>query len=194
MRFIVLSVIALLPACAPEPPRLAPVPTSSFAAAAAPPPEPVIERAPTPYTAAQIRAASPAGRRIVFRVQEPGKPDVKRVIEFVRSDESGADLRITSTDPEGNVLHKSESRSTWEELRSHAEFPKANVEIKHRTISIPLGTVSCVVYKVTEGEGPTAEVVTYYFAENMPGPPVFYFIEKGGTRTQSSTMESSTTN
>jgi len=146
--------------------------------------------AEAPYTAAQIREATPAGRRIVLRVVEPGKPDVKRVLEFAAADANGVDIRSETIDAAGKVVDTSNDHATWVELLSHAAFPKAKVEVKHRTISIPLGTLMCTVYTVT-GDGPDPEVTTYYFAESMPGPPVFYFVEKGGKRLTATTMESS---
>ena len=64
MRFVLVSIVATLTACAatppPAPPSQAPAPAATAAAA---PAAPAAEMAPTPYTAAQIRDASPAGRR-----------------------------------------------------------------------------------------------------------------------------------
>jgi hypothetical protein len=194
MRLLLLSCAALLAACASAPPPAAdPTPPKSTAAAApAAPAKPAVELAPTPYTAAEIRDGCPAGRRIVFRIAQKDKPEVLHVIEFVKSDAAGADLRITETDPAGKVLKSSESRSTWDELRSHAEFPKDKTTITHRTTVHPLGTLEVLVYKVTEGEGPGAQVTTYHFAKKLPGPPVTHFSEKNGERTSTGTMESST--
>lgn len=189
MRLALVPFVTLLCACAsPPPPAPPPAPTAQ-AAAPAPAAAPAVETADTPYTAAQIRDASPTGRRIVLKMEEPGQPPVWQTIEFVKSDAAGADLRSTSADEKGAVLKTSTSRATWEELRSHAAFPKAKAEVKHRTISVPMGTLACTVYKVTEGEGDAAETTTYYFADTLPGPPVFHFTEKGGKRIRSSTME-----
>ena len=189
MRLALLPIATLLCACASPPPPSAPPAATSEAAAAAPAAAPAAETADTPYTAAQIRDASPVGRKIVLKVVEPDKPAVLRTIEFVKSDESGADLRTTVTDEKGNVLDTQSSHVTWEELRAHAAFPKGKTEVKHRTISVPMGTLQCTVYKVTEGEGDAAETTTYYFADKLPGPPVFHFTEKGGKKIRSSTME-----
>lgn len=198
MRLAIAPLFALLTACAssaPAPaaaPSAAPRASSAPSAAPAAPAAPAVDLAPAPYTAAQIRDASPAGRRIVFKVEEPDKPVVRRVIEFTRSDAGGADIQTTVLDDSGKVLDTKSSHATWEELRSHGEFPKNRLEIKHRVVSVPLGTVECNVYKVT-GDGPDPEVTTFYFAEKMPGPPVFFHTDKGGKRTRTSTMESNTT-
>jgi hypothetical protein len=192
MRLLLVAMTALLSACASQVPAPAPAPSSPPPAVApSKPTAPAVEMAEAPYTLAQIRDACPSGRRLVFKVQEPDKPDVQRVIEFVRSDANGAEIRTSSIDTTGHLLEATTTRSTWEELRAHAEFPKDQVEISHRTVSIPVGTLACTVYKVTQGQGSEAEVTTYYFSEKTAGPPVFFFVEKGGKRTRSSTMESS---
>ena len=189
-----ISLVSLLCACASQAPAVPPPAAATQAAAPAPAAAaPAVELEEAPYTAVQIRDASPTGRRIVFKVEEPGKPVVKRTTEFVKSDADGADLRTTVVDDKGGVVDTSTSRATWEELRAHGRFPKGRVEVKHRTISVPLGTLMCTVYKVTEGEGEAAESTTYYFADELPGPPVFFFTEKGGKRIRSSTMEASST-
>lgn len=190
MRILLLPCAVLLAACASSPPPPAGPPAPESAAPAAPPApaKPAVEMAPTPYTAAEIREACPVGRRIVFRITAKDKPEVLHVIEFLKNDDAGADLRITETDPSGKALKTSDSRATWEELKSHAEFPKDKTTITHRTTVHPLGTLEVLVYKVTEGD----EVTTYHFAKKIPGPPVAHFTEKNGERTSSSTMESST--
>lgn len=193
MRLAVASLLALLScvSCSPPPPppataksEPAPAPAPTAAPAA-----PAVEMAPAPYTAAQIRDGSPTGRRIVYKVEEPDKPAKKHVMEFIKSDAAGAEVRSFDTDEKGAPIDLKTMRATWEELRSHGEFPKDKVEIKHRTVSIPIGTLECQVYKVA-GDGKEADTVTYYFADTMPGPPVFFYAEKGGKRTLTHTMES----
>lgn len=190
MRSFLVPLVALLAACAsaPPPPAAEPPPAAAPAQPAAA--APAVEMAPAPFTSTQLRDASPTGRKIVFKVEEPDKPAVKRTIEFVKSDAAGADTRSTTVDASGKVLESSDNHATWDELRSHGEFPKGSVEVYHRTVSVPLGTLECTVYKVT-GQGPDPEVTTFYFADKLPGPPVFFYVEKGGKRIRTSTMESS---
>lgn len=186
---LLLAPAAFLCACAaPPPPAAAPAPPPSAAAPAPAPAPAAVETADTPYTADEIRDACPAGRKIVFRVVEKDRPEVRRVVEFVKSDAGGADVRITETDPSGKVLKTSESRSTWEELRSHAAFPKDRTTITHRMTVSPLGTLDVFVYKVKTDDD---EVTTYHFAKKLPGPPVTHFTDRGGARVLTSTMESS---
>lgn len=195
MRSLLLSCVVILTACASQapPPADPPAPKPAASAATAAPAKPAVEMAPTPYTAAEIRDACPVGRRIVFRIEQKDQPVVKHVIEFLKNDATGTDMRITETDESGKVLKSKDSHATWEELLTHAQFPKERTTITHRTSVHPLGTLDVLVYKVTEGEGPGAEVTTYHFAKKMPGPPVTHFTEKNGVRIRSGTMESSTT-
>ena len=62
------------------------------------------------------------------------------------------------------------------QLREHAEFPRFAVKISEAKVEVPAGTYECVVYTVTAAE----EVVTFFFAKTLPGPPVKMVIEKGG--------------
>lgn len=196
MRILVPFLAAFALGCAAAPPSESPTPStasaSASAAASSAPSAPSVEMAPTPFTADQIRDACPAGRRIVFKVEEPGKPVVHRTIEFVKSDASGADLKITMTDAAGAQLGADTSHATWEELRTHALFPKSAVRIEEKQFTTPLGTFEGLVYTVTEGEGANAEVTTFCFAKSLPGPPLLFVTEKGGQKIRTSTMESNT--
>ncbi len=190
MRIVLVSLVAMLTACAASAPAQGPSPAVvPPPTAAAAPAQAAVEMAPTPFTVAQIRDASPTGRRVVYKIEEDGKPQVKHVIEFVKSDASGADTRSSNMDAAGKTVDSSTDHATWEDLVKHAEFPKGNVEIKHRTISIPVGTLECTVYRVT---GQDDLVTTFYFADTLPGPPVFMYVEKGGKRIRTQTMEAST--
>lgn len=131
---------------------------------------------PTPFTAAQIRDATKPGRTYRFRVEADGKPPGERVITFAKVDEAGAEVSTNGAPPE---------RTTWEELRKHAEFPKPVVSTREEKITVPAGTFDCVVYVV---QGVPGEVRTFYFAKTLPGAPVLFFTEKDGKRLMTSTL------
>src|SRR5262245_2886366 len=107
MRIAIAPLLVLVTSCASAPPIDSPPPAGSAAvpvavATAAPSAtaaaQPGGPSASTPYTAAEIRAASPAGRRIVFRIDVPGKPSALHVIEFMSVDANGAEIRSTDMD------------------------------------------------------------------------------------------------
>jgi hypothetical protein len=171
MRSVVLLSVALINACSGA--SHAP-PTSE------PPPSPAEayepgDTFPTPYSAEQIRDATRPGRSYTWRIENGNAPAVERQITFGPTDATGAEL---SSD--GEVR-----RVTWEELRKHAEFPRAAVTTRDETITTPAGTFECVVYVVARGAG---EISTFYFAKSMPGAPVLFFVDKGGARTMTSTL------
>jgi hypothetical protein len=133
-------------------------------------------RHPTPYTSAQLRAATKAGRTYRYRVEAAGKPPSERVMTFVSVDSDGADL---VTEGEGK------KRMTWEELRRQAEFPEAIVRTREEKVTVPAGTFDCVVYVVL-GEG--GEATSFYYAKDLPGAPVQLVTNKEGRRVMTSKL------
>lgn len=161
---VAFSLSLALSGCASSPPG----PKASAAAEAG--------RVPTPYTAEEIRGASPAGRRLDFRVAADGKLSV-RVIHFVTVDERGADIESTTMDETGHVVGASErKRAAWSELRDHASFPREGTTVSDATVTVPAGTYPCRVYVVRDGQVTT----TFWFAKTLPGPPVKMVVEQGG--------------
>jgi hypothetical protein len=130
---------------------------------------------PTPYTAAQIRDATRAGRAYTWRVEVNGKPALERTVTFTQVDADGAEL----------VSDGSPRRVSWEELRQHAEFPRASVTTRDEKVTVPAGSFDCVVYVVDGADG---EASTFYFAKELPGAPVLFFTQKGGERLMTSTL------
>jgi len=70
-------------------------------------------------------------------------------------------------------------RVRYEELRKHAQFPKARTTIRKETVTVPAGTFDCTVY-VVQGDGHKEdEATTYCVAKNLLGAPVlFHQLEK----------------
>jgi len=134
------------------------------------------EMHPSPFTAAQIRDATKAGRTYRFKVETPDAPATERVMTFTKVDAEGAELATSGEPPK---------RVTWEALRKHAEFPAANVTVHEEKVTVPAGTFDCVVYVVI-GEG--GEVRTFYFAKSLPGAPVLFFTNKDAKRVMTSTL------
>jgi hypothetical protein len=165
----------------PPSPRPAPVVAQADAAAA---PD-ADDLAPIPYTAEQIRAASPVGRVIVFRVEVPGAPPKIQVLTFVASDQQGAEIEAAERDDQGNpVGSPKRTRATWEELRRHAAFPRAATTIEDGVADTPAGQFPSKIYVVKRGD----EVSRFYFAVDRPGPPVLFHTDKNGQRTMTSTL------
>ena len=143
------------------------------------------EMASTPYTAAEIRETCKVGHTIVFRSEVPGKPTTRQTIRFVATDVDGAETDSSSTDDSGQPRGAPKrTHATWEELRRHAQFPRARTTVVDERVTTPAGTFDASKYVVRDGD----EVKTFYFAKTLPGPPVLFFTEKAGTRLITSTM------
>lgn len=143
------------------------------------------ETLPTPYTADEIRVASPAGRRIELRVDAPGRPVTVRVLWFLSVDAAGADVESSTLDETGHEVGKREkTRSTWEELRQHAAFPRATTTVSEATVTVGAGTFDCRVYAVSSG----GRVTTFWFARSLPGPPVKMTVEVDGAIVETRTL------
>ena len=134
-------------------------------------------RAPTPFTADEIRAGCPAGRIIRMQVSEDGATPFLRVSRFVSCDAQGAVLERSRQSLDGTRLGEVESdRVTWEDLRAHASFPADATTIASETISTALGALECLRYTVVEEETSN----DFWFATSLPGMPIQYVTRVGG--------------
>jgi hypothetical protein len=141
--------------------------------------------APTPYTAEQIRDATRPGRTYRYRIEVFGSAPILRQITFVDVTPRRARLRTEVLDESGALLSRSEQTTAWEELRRHAEFPQERVTIEQATATVPAGAFRCAVYTVRRSPD---EVLRFYFATDLPGPPVLFTTEKAGTRMMTSSL------
>lgn len=133
------------------------------------------DRAPTPYTAAEIRAACREGRTNTWRmVTEKGV--FISVQRFVEVDAKGARIQSLLTTEDGVQSGSTDATSgTWEDFQSHASFPAGATTIRAERIRVPAGEYDCWVYAVTEKD----TLTTYWFARGVAGPPVKVVIRRG---------------
>lgn len=132
--------------------------------------------APTPFTAAEIRAGCPEGRVSVVR-----HPDGLVAIRFAEGDEEGAWIEDTPVDEEGRPAGEVErERSTWLELQEHAAFPAEHTTIDRVELLGPLDQRRCLRYRVRRGDA----TLLFWFAVDLPGMPIRVDRCEGGvTRT-----------
>jgi hypothetical protein len=141
---------------------------------------------PTPFTADQIRDATQPGRTYCYRVEEDGKPTTVRIMTFESVSSEGAELRIKVESETGKALSEPPpKRVLWEDLRRHAQFPRARVTLREEKVTVPAGTFECKVYVV---KGEEDLVTTFYFAHKLPGAPVLHYTEKAGERRETHTL------
>ena len=132
--------------------------------------------APTPFSAAEIRAGCPEGRVSVVRT-----PDGLGATRFAEGDEEGAWIEDTPLDESGQVAGPVErERSTWLELQEHAAFPAEHTTIDRVELLGPLAQRRCLRYTVRRGEA----TLVFWFAVDLPGMPIRVERSEGGvTRT-----------
>jgi hypothetical protein len=142
-------------------------------------------RAPTPFTAAEIRQGCPPGRTIRLLVEADGSEAFIRVNRFVDCDADGATIERTRLDAHGEPVGPVEAhRSTWGELQAHASFPADRTTVSAEVLEIPVGVLECQRYTVTDG----SSVETFWFATSAPGMPVKVESREAGRITGTVTM------
>jgi hypothetical protein len=126
-------------------------------------------RAPTPFTADEIRRGCPSGRTIRLRVDAAGEAPYLRVSRFVGCDEAGATLERAHLSLDGSPLAEPEvARVTWRDLQAHASFPAEATTIEPERIGTAIGELDCLRYTVRDG----ATEKVFWFARDLPGMPV----------------------
>ena len=128
---------------------------------------------PTPFSAAQIRAANPPGRVVTFVITTPGEPEVRNVTAWLDGDEAVARFRTSDLSAAGVLLGPpTEGEAAWEELQAHASFPAAATTVEEASVEVPAGRYACWLYTVTSGGDEAKTVTRFWFARDLPGPPV----------------------
>jgi hypothetical protein len=139
-------------------------------------------RAPSPFTADEIRRGCPPGRTIRLLVATASGDAWERVNRFTDCDDEGAVIESWRVGSDGRPAGPVERRrSTWLELQGHASFPSEVTSIEPETIELPVGAVECLRYTVDSGPG----AVTFWFSVAHPGMPVRWVApgEDGGLDT-----------
>jgi len=134
-------------------------------------------QAPTPFTAAEIRDGTRAGKTIRVLVDAAGEASYLRVSRYVECDDEGAVLERFQLSLDGAPVGEPETdRVTWLDLQSHASFPADDTTIGPERIETPLGALDCLRYTVRDG---AAERV-FWFATDLPGMPVRFLTRIDG--------------
>lgn len=158
------------------------------ASPSAPPPSPEAPApagasAPLPYTAEQLRAASPVGRTMRYRVAQGGKAAIVS-FRFTAATAEAATIETTTSDEAGTALGAPESATTpWAELAKHAAYPAATTTSEPAEIETPAGRVAATKYVVRQAHADGRPSVTIaYFTRDLAhaGPPVKLLLEVGG--------------
>lgn len=161
--------------------------TSPAVTPAAPPAEPLASStastsadaafAPQLFTVEQLRDGNPRGRVIELRIEADGKPTTILRMEFVDVDATRATIHSTIREEDGTVVSDETGAATWDELHTHGQYPATATTIDDNvTVTVPAGTFTTRLYTTTS-DGMTRK---FWFATDMPGPPVQMTTEQGG--------------
>jgi hypothetical protein len=143
--------------------------------------------APTPYSADQLRDANRPGTLYRYKVETSGEPVLVKVLEFTAGTSAeSAEVKDEILDEAGQAKRPAMvEHASWENLRRHAEFPRAALKVEPGSIEVPAGKFDAMVYTVNLPSGDTERL---YFAKSYAGPPVLFYRERGGVRIMTSTL------
>lgn len=131
---------------------------------------------PTPFSAEEIREASPDGRTQVVRVQPVGTTASTREIRYDEGGPEGAVQVRTPLgedgEPSGEPVREAVS---WADLQAHASFEAGRTVRERVRLEHPLGDLDCLRYTVRDGDA----VDHYWFDLSRPGMPVLVESRRG---------------
>jgi len=131
-----------------------------------------------PFTAEQIRDEWVEGFQLRIRQWTP-EAEAIQVWTVVRADGDAVDIKSEVLDENGSVVDEATVQtSSWVQLRDHASFPVDRATREAVVRETPLGELKGWLYTVADPGGAT--VSEFFFAEKMPGAPVFVHVLRDG--------------
>ncbi|MGW6199513.1 hypothetical protein ACWF0M_25405 [Kribbella sp. NPDC055110] len=126
-------------------------------------------RAPTPFTAAEIRNATRVGKSITRRVESVGAAPYLLISTYVECDDAGVTLERSRRSLDGALLGEPQvMKATWLDLQRHASFAAGDTTIEPERLETAIGALDCLRYTVRDGG--TDEI--FWFATSLPGMPI----------------------
>jgi len=127
--------------------------------------------AQAPFTAEQIRDATPVGRTYRFALRQ-GEQEVQVTVRFTKVAPDQASMERTIVDASGKVLEQATEDTSWQQIVGHAAYPADATEITDATVEVPAGTFDAMLYTVSGEQDGKPVVSRMYFAKSLPGAPV----------------------
>ncbi len=124
---------------------------------------------PTPFSASEIRLASPDGHTVETVTEELGVVVARHRTSFLDGDDESVTMRHVALDAAGDEMGEaSVGRASWSDLQAHASFPADSTLRTTGSIETPLGELQCQRYEVHRGD----DTMVFWFAVDHPGMPV----------------------
>jgi hypothetical protein len=168
--WITAALLALAACGGHRQPAQSPAPTEASRPAAAG--EATGALAQFPFTAEQIRDATPEGRTYRFAMRQGAQDAVQLTVRFTKVTPDGATFETTIVDKDGKVLQQTTEESTWQQLVGHAAYPADSTEITEATVEVQAGTFDALLYTVSGEQDGKPVVARRHFARSLPGAPV----------------------
>ena len=126
------------------------------------------EHLPTPYTAAEIRAACLDGRASTYLIEVRARDAERQTFRFLKPDAEGVTLEISRTRQDGTPLAAPvTTRTTWKKLQAHASYAEKSTKVTDAQMKTPAGEYACRLYTQTQkAEGKTT-LQRFYFAKKL---------------------------
>jgi hypothetical protein len=139
------------------------------------------DREPSPFSAQQIaRACGPQSKR-VFRFVMGGAEPSYKLWTFIEQTEAGCTFLQTDCDEHGlETGEPSPTNVTWQQLQSHASWPATDVTASEAKMKVPAGTYECMHYVIKRKNAQGVGEDKFWFAWDLPGPPVRMERSAGG--------------
>jgi len=131
--------------------------------------------APTPFSAEEIRKGCPRNRKIVYQVETFGQPVVFQTMTFVTVSQQEVVVENVTKGVDGKRIGSRQMiTGKWGDFQAHASFPQAKTMITRESYTVPAGTFDCWRYEVTTEKEGKSNIQRYWFALDMPGPPICF--------------------
>ncbi|WP_296666697.1 hypothetical protein [Demequina sp.] len=125
--------------------------------------------APTPFTAAQIREATPEGWSVETRTTRDGEVVERARTVFRDVDQDEVTMERHRLDDAGVPAGEVQARRVrWLDLQRHASFPIGITTVTPERIVTAVGEGDCLRYDVRGDHGTSV----FWFALDHPGMPV----------------------
>lgn len=176
-RFLLIGALGMA-ACKSAPPGQGPS-SAPATARRVPTAEPGAVLFPPPFTAAQIRDATPVGRTYRWKLSGPESTG-ERMVRFVEVGPERAKVAAVNIGPSGIGSLPEGQWVSWGELVEHATYPASGTQVSEVEVEVPAGRFDAWLYDVKIPTDDGLRRTKAWFALELPGAPVKHEVYMDG--------------